>query len=283
MKRLKLPLWGVLAFCLLAMSTVFVPLSATEATPGYYEVNIATSPASGFLTASNMAPGDQVTSVLAVQNLGNLDLNTSVSARQQAGSTEMYNRLQVMVTDGQGILFEGDLADLHDFDIGTIVVSDSKNITFTAELPLGAGNEFQGLETTVAFDFVAVGHEEEVPVCDGCFEPPFSNRDFTLHQKSTVPIKFHIQGDAAPRSTVRLEVTGPGVNGGTVNYVFRASDGTLKFDQKVQEPHYLARFSTFDDPVVTDGLYTASVYDGDKLLCQKQFTVLQQGNRSNAP
>jgi hypothetical protein len=288
MRLPTLPYSVVLVLCLAALTATYWPIQGTEATESYYEVRITTTPSSGFLQASNMAPGDQVTSFLDVQNEGNLDFNTTVSARQQSGDPNLYNDLDLKITDGQGILYEGKFADLQDFPLGTIVKAERKRLEFRATLPLASGNQLQGRTATTAFDFTAIGHDEQLPPGDDCFEPPFSNRNFTLHQKSTVPIKFHLKNtlggmETTDRPNVRLEVTGRGVGGGTVTYTFKQSDGTLKFDERVEEPHYLARFSTFDYPVVTDATYQAIVYDGSKVMCGKSFTVLKQGNRSNAP
>ncbi|HEU4962523.1 MAG TPA: hypothetical protein VFV52_01495 [Bacilli bacterium] len=280
---------GVLLVCvLLALTGVSLQVQGTEAEESYYYVDISTSPAHGFLQASNLAPGDTVRSVLTVANNGNLDFNTSVSARQETGNTAFYNILHVTVADSNGLLYEGSFAGLQDFPLGTIPIGQQRYLTFTATLPLATGNEMQGQATSVAFDLTAIGHEEQIPLGDECFEPPFSNRNFTLHQNSTVPIKFHLHDaygliDDSLHADVRLEVTGPGVNGGDVKYVFAIADGTLKFGESRKDPHYLARFSTWDDPVVTDGWYTATVFVGSQPVCQKTFQVLAKGNRSNAP
>ena len=234
-----------------------------------------------------MAPGDKKTSILKVSNNGNLDFNYSVSSRQETGEIILYNKLLLKVTDSDGSLYEGNLKDFLNFPLGTIAKGGNESLTFTAELPLQTGNDLQGKATTVSFDFTAVGHEEQIPIGDQCYEPPFSNRNFTLQQKSTVPIKFHLRDEYGNLENellqnVRLEVTGPGKKGGTVKYVFIPKNGTLDF-QKIKPPHYHARFSTFDYSVINDQWYTATVYVDNKEYCKKTFQVLGNGNRSNAP
>lgn len=288
MKSPALPYGGLLLFALLALCLVSVPLQGTQAHDGTYYVDISTTPASGFLQATNMAPGDRESAVLLVANDGTLAYNTTVSARQEAGDLDYYAKLQVRIADSRGLLYEGGFADLQNFPLGTVAVGEGRSLTFAVELPKEAGNELQGRTARVAFDFTAVGHDEQVPVGEECFEPPFSNRNFTLHQKSTVPIKFHLHDpdgrlDTELRQDVRLEVTGPSVSGGSVTYPFTVANGTLKFGEVRDEPHYHARFSTWDFPVVTDGWYTATVYAGERIMCQKTFQVLERGNRSNAP
>lgn len=286
MKYIKnILLSAVLILSLISFLVNYLPVESTTADAATYQVDIATQPANGFLQAYNMAPGDKVTSIIKVQNNGNLDFNYTVKSNQEIGSTELYNLLQLVISDSKGKLYEGYLSELNDLPIGTIAKTDEQVITFTAMLPIEAGNDYQGKDTKAAFVFNATGHN--VPL-DDCFEPPFSNNQFTLHQKSTVPIKFHLHDqsgkiDEVERQGVRLEVIGPSADGGIVTYVFAIHNGTLKFDNKLSEPHYLARFSTFDYPVVTGGTYIAKVYNGDTLYCSKEFMVLKNGNRSNAP
>jgi hypothetical protein len=76
---------------------------------------------------------------------------------------------------------------------------------------------------------------------------------------------------------VRLEVTGASPSGGSLTYVFTPKNETLDF-QKVKPPHYHARFSTFDYPVVTNQWYTATVYVDNKEYCTRTFQVLKKGN-----
>lgn len=276
----------VIVVCVLLILSYY-PLQNTQADESEYYVDISTSPAKGFLIAENMAPGDNKTAILKVNNNGNLDFNYSVSSRQESGNADLYNIILLKVADVEGRLYEGSLKDFLDFPLGTIPIGGNDSLTFTAELPLNTGNELQGKSAKVAFDFTAIGHEEQIPIGDQCFEPPFSNRNFTLHQKSTVPIKFHLRDEYGNLEnellqSVRLEVTGPAANGKTVKYVFMPKDGTLDF-QKVSPPHYHARFSTFDYPVLTDGHYKATVYVDNQSYCDKEFDVLKQGNRSNSP
>jgi hypothetical protein len=258
---------------------------STKADETVYNVDISTTPANGFLIAENMAPGDKKTSILKVRNNGNLDFNYSVSSRQESGDLDLFNRILLKVSDGDGPLYEGTLKGFLDFPLGTIAVGVKESISFTAELPIDTGNEFQGKTTTVAFDFSAIGHEVQIPIGDQCYEPPFVNRNFTLHQKSTVPLKFHLRDEYGDLEfdllqNVRLEVTGPSSSGGNLIYIFTPINGTLDF-QKVNPPHYHARFSTFDYPVMTDKWYTATVYVDNKEYCTKTFQILKQGNRSN--
>jgi hypothetical protein len=275
---LTIPLVLLLVLILVVRDT---QVGATE----YYNIDIATTPANGFLIAENMAPGDKKTSILDVTNNGNLDFNYSVSSRQVDGDVNLFSKIILKVNSSNGPLYEGPISEFVNFALGTIAPRKDSSLTFIAELPLQTGNEVQGKSIKVAFDFFAIGHEEQIPIGSQCFEPPFSNSKFTLHNKSLLPIKFHLRDTFGNLEddlllNVRLEVTGPSIGGGTVKYVFKPTDGTLKF-QKLKEPHYHTNFSTFDFPVIEDQWYTAKVYVDNKKYCQKTFQVLKKGNRSN--
>ncbi|MDN3016816.1 hypothetical protein PH210_11475 [Paenibacillus sp. BSR1-1] len=287
MRNYKYILSGIIIILITILIVSLIHVRGTQANETEYNVDISTTPAEGFLIAENMAPGDKKTSILKVNNNGNLDFNYSVSSRQESGDVDLYNKILLKVSDSDGRLYEGTLKGFLSFPLGTIEIGGNDSLTFTAELPIDTGNELQGKSTKVAFDFSAIGHEEQIPIGDQCYEPPFSNRNFTLQQKSTVPIKFHLRDEYGNLEeellqNVRLEVTGPSSKGGVLKYVFVPKDGSLDF-QKVNPPHYHARFSTFDYPVVNDQWYTATVYVDNKEYCKKTFQVLQNGNRSNAP
>lgn len=278
--------WITIALFMLLLFSL-AKVNGTQADQTTYYVDISTAPANGFLIAENMAPGDKKTSILKVSNNGNLDFNYSVSSRQESGDEALFNKIQLTVFDGQGRLYQGPLNGLAQFALGTIAISEGRSLSFTAELPIETGNEAQGKSTSVAFDFTAIAHEDQIPT-DGCFEPPFSNRNYTMHQKSTTPMKFHLRDplgnlDTTMRENVRLIISGPGIKTATGTYIFKAADGTMQFQNKVEEPHYHARFSTWDYPVLTNGFYSAKVFVGEKVVCQRDFQVLENGNRSNAP
>ncbi len=287
MKSSKLMVTSLFLISAMILLAAFIHVGGTKADETVYKVDISTTPAEGFLIAENMAPGDKKTSILKVNNNGNLDFNYSVSSRQESGDIDLYNKILLKVSDSEGRLFEGTLSDFLDFPLGTIEIGGNDSLTFTAEVPINTGNEIQGKSTSVAFDFTANGHEEQIPIGDQCFEHPFINRDFTLKNKSTLPIKFHLRDEYGNLENerlqnVRLEVTGLSSNGGYAKYVFTPKNGTLDF-QKINPPHYHVRFSTFDYPVVNDQWYTATVYVDNKKYCERNFQVLENGNRSNTP
>lgn len=287
MRTFKLIFSFSFIFTSLIFSIAFLPARGTRADETVYNIDISTTLTEGFLIANNVAPGDIKTSTLNVSNNGNLDFNYDVNSRQESGDLDLYNKIVLKVSDSKGPLYEGSLKDFVNFPLGTIAIGESSSLTFSAKLPLVTGNDAQGKSTSVSFDFTAIGHDEQIPTGGQCFEPPFSNKDFTIQQKSTVPIKFHLRDadgnlEDEQLQNVRLEVTGLGASGETDKYIFIPKNGTLDF-QRVQPPHYHARFSTFDYPVVNDQWYTATVYVANKVYCKKTFQVLENRNRSNEP
>lgn len=148
----------VLLIYLTLLALMYTPYHSTKANQEVYTVDISTSPTSGFIHALNIAPGDQVSSRLEVQNKGNLDFSYSISARMEFGMELMYETLQLKISNhNDTILYEGSVSDLQNLPLGSIARSNQKELFFTATLPLNAGNEFQGELTSVAFDFVASG------------------------------------------------------------------------------------------------------------------------------
>ncbi|MGZ4134907.1 MAG: hypothetical protein ACXVC1_06205 [Tumebacillaceae bacterium] len=164
MRRSKFPLLIAL-FGLLVMTLVYFPLQSTRADQTVYQINIATSPARGFLKATNLAPGDTVTSVLQVLNKGNLDFNYKISATRESGSNLLYNDLQITVADSDGLLYQGPMSGLQHVAIGTIAKGGKESLTVTAFLPKTVGNEAQRLTTSAAFTFSATVYDGNRVYC----------------------------------------------------------------------------------------------------------------------
>jgi hypothetical protein len=284
MRKVKFIFISVASILSFVLMIFLFQVKDTKADDSDYEVDISTTPAQFLFDVKNMKPGDWSTSSLKINNEGNLDFNYSISSHHESGDSYLYNQFLVWVSDREGLLYEGKLSDFSNFPLGTIAAKGSNTLIFKVELPYETGNEAQGKSTSVTFELNAIGHKEEIPIGDQCFEPPFSNRNFTQHQNSTVPIKFHIEGSEKSdiQKNVRLEVTGPSTSGDKVKYVFTTEKENLDL-QKVNPPHYHAQFSPFNYPVMTDKWYTATVYVDNKVYCNRTFEVLSQGNRSNAP
>ncbi|SDO66216.1 Ig-like domain (group 3) [Paenibacillus sp. yr247] len=145
----------VLMISLFSWLVYYFMTGTTKADTTTYQMNIETLPASGFLKAYNMAPGDKSTSILHVKNSGNLDFTYAVSAKQTSGATDLYNTLQLQVWNNTAKLYEGPLNKLQDLPLGEISKLGQMDLTFTAILPLSANNSLQGLLSKTEFIFTA--------------------------------------------------------------------------------------------------------------------------------
>ncbi len=117
-----------------------------------------------FISGANWAPGSTVTETIDVSNLGSLDFKYKVSAsrvaeadtQDEADSTYLYDKLEVVVSDGDGELYNGSLSGLIDVlcDAG-LASGASETLTITVTLPTDADNTYQGIGTTIQFTFDA--------------------------------------------------------------------------------------------------------------------------------
>ncbi len=141
-------------------------------------VDISTSPATAFITYSDMAPGDEVTQPLTVSNDGSLELRYAVTSTTTEDTLAPQLDLTVKSgvttctnagfgTDGTVLYGAADLGSTSGVnvfgnptqgaDAGDRVLAASANevLCFNVQLPLSTGDAFQGLTTTATFTFDA--------------------------------------------------------------------------------------------------------------------------------
>lgn len=142
-------------------------------------LDISTSPASAFITFSNMAPGDEVTEPLTVNNDGSLELRYAVTSTTTedtlAAQLDLTIKEDVTTctnagfdTDGTPVYATGDLGSMAGIDVvgdpttgpdaGDRVLAASpanEVLCFNVVLPLGTDDTYQGLTTTATFTFNA--------------------------------------------------------------------------------------------------------------------------------
>ncbi len=140
-------------------------------------IDLVATPATAVVTASDMAPGDQVTAELDVANSGTLEFRYSASST----TTEDTLAAELVLTVKEGVttcddanwsadgtvLYSGVLGSTG----GTAVLGDptqgaqagdrvlaagaNEPLCFNVTLPLSTGNSAQGLSTTATFTFDA--------------------------------------------------------------------------------------------------------------------------------
>ena len=115
------------------------------------------------------------------------------------------------------------------------------------------------------------------PTITTLFEPPVTHDNFELQDGGTLPIKFHLIDEAGEVSLdsmdVRLEVRGPGEDGTVIVYEFAQADGSLRFDDTNDPPHYIANFNTKLYPVIDEEEYVATIYLEDVYITRIWFTI----------
>jgi predicted ribosomally synthesized peptide with SipW-like signal peptide len=93
-------------------------------------LDISTSPTSGFITASNLAPGGSVSADLRVDNTGTLDLKYRMVVGYQAGSGALYNALTAEVKRTTTMRYWASWSsDIPNFRVDISVTADGSYVT----------------------------------------------------------------------------------------------------------------------------------------------------------
>jgi spore coat-associated protein N len=158
-----------------AIFTSTASIGANTFTTG--TVTLTTSPTTALVTFTGMAPGDQVTAPVAVNNTGSLQLRyavtstttenvlasqlqltvksgvtTCTNAAYAASGTVLYNALVLGNTTAVNVV--GDPTQGAQAGDRTLNAGASENLCFHVSLPLASGNAFQNLTTTATFAFI---------------------------------------------------------------------------------------------------------------------------------
>ena len=161
-----------------ALFTSSATVAANTFTAG--TVVISTNPASALVTFANMAPGDQVTAPLVVNNTGSLDLRyavTSVATNLDAKAlmTQLVLTIKSGVTTCTNAAYAATGVILYSGALGSAaginVVGDptvgfqagdrpltsltNETLCFHVSLPIASGNAYQAATTTASFTFNA--------------------------------------------------------------------------------------------------------------------------------
>ncbi|MFE4712235.1 hypothetical protein ACFRAM_15295 [Paenibacillus sp. NPDC056722] len=112
-------------------------------------------------TMSNMKPGDQMRSDYTIINEGNEDFDYYVDFKFKSGDVELYKILQMTLEKGGVILYSGVMSEAPGrVAVGSLAGGGQEAIIMDVTFPWEAGNEYQGKQTTVAFEFTASGTPE---------------------------------------------------------------------------------------------------------------------------
>jgi hypothetical protein len=164
---------------------------------------------------------------------------------------------------------------------------ETASVTYTYSMPMEAHNDYQNTKGNMDIEAYVSGDIDAPPPNGNCFDPPFSNEDYSMKIGSTTPIKFENYDSngnliTTVPSNVSLVIMGPKVGGGTLSLTYSLSNGGLT----VNGGHYQANVTKAQSKLFvqesdTTPEYTASVYFNGQLSCQKSFNTYP-GNRSNS-
>jgi hypothetical protein len=136
-----------LMFIFFTVAILFmIPIENVHGETTKKDIDIATSPHKVLFDINNMNPGDWAIRDLHVQNKGKKDFKYTTSIHFKSGSKQLYNALALNVSDKNGKLYSGVLADFNGLDYRTLAKADKETLTFRIEVPEELGNEFQGLD-----------------------------------------------------------------------------------------------------------------------------------------
>ncbi|WNS42474.1 hypothetical protein [Paenibacillus sp. MMS20-IR301] len=107
-------------------------------------------------TMNNMQPGDTMDSAYTVINDGNEPFNYSVNFKFLSGDVELYNILQMTLQKEGVTIYSGVMSKAEgQVVIGSLEGNAKEAIQMDVLFPPEAGNEFQGKQVSVAFEFSA--------------------------------------------------------------------------------------------------------------------------------
>lgn len=279
-KHMTFYLLGILVFFLVCLGVFFVliPTSSVFAveipknTSGDYV--IATNPKNHFLNVKNMAPGDKPSALLTVINKGKKDFSFDISAELENGNT-LFKELDLTITNPQDNkqLYSGKLSDLKDLNLGRLDCSQDETLNIAVGLPSDAGNEYQGIYTSVKFVL------NTYPIsCIGkeiIWEPPLEKPDVHVRDGKKIPIKFRVENNGIcdkQKHNLLLILSGVNSKGNVVQYTFKVSDASLSWEEcSSNQPCYAMQFDTSKYHIAKDTYYTATVKDGDQILGSTRF------------
>jgi hypothetical protein len=114
-------------------------------------------------TGAGLRPGVPVQGSVTIGNTGGGAAALAVEAAAVtdtpgAGGGDLWPALELRISDGATVLYEGRVADLGRRALGTLAVAGAQTYTFTAWLPSGATDDaYQGARLSLDFNWSASG------------------------------------------------------------------------------------------------------------------------------
>ncbi|WP_189029321.1 hypothetical protein [Paenibacillus albidus] len=119
---------------------------------------------------NNMKPGDESRTEYTVINAGDEGFHYDVDFKFRSGDEKLYNILQMTLEKEGVILYSGVMSEAEGrVAIGSLAGGEQDVLRMAVTFPWDAGNEYQGMKATVAFEFSASG--EAVPSAEPSTPP----------------------------------------------------------------------------------------------------------------
>ena len=127
------------------------------------EIDISLSPKENLFNISNMKPGDWAPRTITVGNSGIKDFDYEMELRND-GETKLFNELLLEIKVGDTELYQGNLSEFRSVPARKLLSGSDENLDITIRFPEHLGNDFQGLDSSFAFVFIAEGKEKSSAV-----------------------------------------------------------------------------------------------------------------------
>jgi LPXTG-motif cell wall-anchored protein len=121
------------------------------------EIDLTTDPGKELFNINNAIPGDSFSRNLVIKNNGKQDFHYIITSKFLSGSEIFYDKLDLTVSDSNGILYKGKLFEFQKLAPRLLKSKQNENLLFHIQIPLELGNEFQGMETQFLFKFYVEG------------------------------------------------------------------------------------------------------------------------------
>lgn len=158
-KKIIVSIIGMLASIVLCFSVTGFTVAAEEENEQEITINIL--PEDVLFDIPNMKPGDWAPRTVVIQNNGDMEFEYVTTLRNESESEKLFNELVLEVSDGEGELYNGKIADFNALSARFLAPSNEEELRFTVRFPEHLGNEFQGLAAQFSLIFSAEGNQSD--------------------------------------------------------------------------------------------------------------------------
>jgi LPXTG-motif cell wall-anchored protein len=193
-----------LLFSLIIILTFLYPLDKTFASSPIKEIDIAITPEKVLFNVNKLVPGDSASRTLNIKNSGKNDFKYIASCEYVSGSEILFDKLDLVIKDSNGVLFKGKLFEFNKLVPRLLKSKQNENLIFDINFPKYLGNEFQGLETQFQFNFYVEGTLGGLLPADGPKLPETGSNMYNILVLGAVLILFGLILQFAKRKRKQL-------------------------------------------------------------------------------